>query len=280
MPKKIRKIYPKVGLALSGGSALGICHVGAIKALKENKIPIDCVSGTSAGSIAATCLAFGIPIKKMAEISKKVSWSSVSKFGYSKMGLNSNRPVGEIINEIIGDAKIEDAHIPLAIVATDIDTGQKIVFRKGSVAEAVMASTCLPGLFVPVQIKGKKMVDGGLIENLPLSPLKEMGAEIRIGVDLGHWRTLKKSRNVLEVITNSYSILTGTQAAFIPGQAEILIEPHLEKFSSSDFDRADELMEEGYRAASSAISKIKNQLGDGIEYPESFMHKIIGFFKN
>ncbi|HRZ95255.1 MAG TPA: patatin-like phospholipase family protein [Candidatus Moranbacteria bacterium] len=279
MFKKNKKKYPKIGVAFSGGSALGIAHVGVIKALMKNKIPIDFVSGTSAGAVAAVCVAFGVPLKKMIEVSERLSWSNVSRFGYSKMGLNSNRPVGEIIKELIGDVRIEDAYIPLAIVAANIDTGEEVVLRKGSVAEAVMASTCLPALFIPIKIKGKKLVDGGLVENLPLSPLKKMGAQLKIGVNLGHWRTLKKSHNILEVITNSYSILTRTQQAFIPGQAEILIEPHLEKFTSSDFKKADALMDEGYRAASLMIGEIKKRLNPEKEEVASFFEKIANFFK-
>jgi len=278
--KNIKNKYPKIGLALSGGSALGICHIGVIKALRENKISVDCVSGTSAGAIAAVCLAFGIPMKKMVDISKKVSWASVSKFGYSKMGINSNKPVGEMIDEIINGAKIEDAKIPLAIVATDVDTGQKIILKKGNVAEAIMASTCLPGFFIPVEIKGRKLVDGGLVENLPVSPLNEMKVDIKIGVNLKHWRKLKKSRNILDVIANSYSILTGAQEKFIPGQADILIEPHLERFFSSDFEKADELMEEGYRAANLVIPEIKSLINNKTKQQKGFFRKIIDFFSS
>lgn len=273
-----KRTYPRVGLALSGGSALGIAHIGAIKALSEHKIPIDCVSGTSAGAIAAVGLAFGIPPRKMVELSKNLSWSNVSKFGYSRLGLNSNEPVSDIIREMVGRVRIEDARIPLAIIATNIDTGERVILRKGSVAEAIMASTCLPGFFVPVKIKGKKLVDGGLVENLPLSPLKRMGAQMRIGVDLGHWRRYKKTKSVVDVITNSYSILIKPQCFMTEHEAEILIEPHLEKFSSSDFDKVSELMEAGYRAMKLAMPEIKKQLGMGISEPEKIFNKAVKFF--
>jgi len=279
MPEKNKKKPLKVGLALSGGSALGICHAGAIKALREHRITIDCVSGTSAGAIAAVCLAFGVPFKKMTEVTRELNWSNISTFGYSKMGINSNRPVGEIIRNLIGNARIEEAFIPLAIVATDIETGQEVILRKGNVAEAVMASTCIPGVFIPIDIKGRKLVDGGLTENLPLSPLKSMGVDVRIGVDLGRWRTLKKPHNIVEVITNSYSILTTSQNISIPAQAEILIEPHLEKFTSSDFEKYDQLLEVGYQATERKIAEIKKYLDVCPHKLESFGAKIINFFK-
>ena len=272
---------PKIGLAFSGGSALGLAHIGTIKALRKHKVPIDFVSGTSAGAIAAAALAFDIPLKTMIELTKNLSWGSMSKFGYSRMGLNSNKPVGELIEKMLGDAKIEDAKIPLAIVATDIDTGKKIVFRKGKVAEAVMASTCLPGFYVPVEIKGMKLVDGGLVENLPLSPLREIGAEIVIGVVLERWIQFKEAKNVLNVITNTYSMLIRPQSFLSKKKSDVLIEPHLEKFTSSDFDKAEELLEAGYKAVEHKMVQIRKLLGrkeKAAELPKNFFQKIKNFF--
>lgn len=250
----------KIGLALSGGSALGIAHIGVIKALRENNIPIDFVSGTSAGAIVAALLAFDVSLDKMIEASENLSWKKISKFGYSRMGWNSNEPIGEKIEKIIGKEKIENAKIPLAIVATEIDTGEEIVFKKGSVAKAIMASTCIPGFYVPVEIKKRRFVDGGLVENLPLSPLKKMGAEIRIGVDLEVWRKFRKTKNALDVIKSSYLILMKPQALFIDKNSEIIIEPHLENFRSSDFDKSEKIMQAGYKAAKLMIPEIKKQM--------------------
>ena len=270
---------PKVGLALSGGSALGISHIGALRCLIDRNIPIDCISGTSAGSVVAAAYAFGVPFEKMIEISRRLSWSNVSKFGYSKLGLNSNEPVGDIIEEMIGNAKIEDALIPLAIVATDIDTGEKVVFRRGSVAQAVRASTCIPAFFVPVEIGKRRVVDGGLVENVPISPLKEMGAELLVGVNLGHWRTFKKTHNVLDVITNSYSIMLRPQMAPSFFEGSIMIDPHLEKYRASDFEKADDLMRIGYEAASKMVIVIEKQLQKKEPViQKGFLQKLKDFF--
>lgn len=279
MGKDGEKKKPKIGLALSGGSALGICHIGAIKALRENNIPIDCVSGTSAGAVVAAALAFDVPLEKMIEISHSLSWSNISRFGYSKLGLNSNEPVAGIIQEMIGDVDIENSPMPLAIVATDIDTGEKVIFRKGKIADAVRASTCIPAFFVPVQIGKRKLVDGGLVENLPTSPLKEMGADIIIGINLGQWRSYKETENILDVITNSYGILMRPQNHTHDDENGIFIEPHLEKFTPSDFEKVGELMEIGYQAANCVISEIKQRLDyePAIE-KKGFFRKIIDFF--
>lgn len=275
MQKNGKNNRRKIGVAFSGGSALGIAHIGVIKALKENNIPIDFVSGTSAGAIAAAALAFGVSLEDMVEISKKLSWGKISKFGYSRMGLNSNEPVGKMIEEIVGKKKIENSHIPLAIVATNIDTGKKIVFKKGDVAEAVMASTCIPGFYIPVEIKNKRFVDGGLVENLPLSELKDMGAEIRIGVDLEVWRKFRETKNVLDVIRNSYGILIRPQSLFADKDAEVVIKPHLENFTASDFDKSEKIMQAGYKAANSVIPKIKRRMKKRQSIFRTFLQKIL-----
>jgi NTE family protein len=247
----------KIGLALSGGSALGIAHIGAIKALLENEIPIDFVSGTSAGSIAAVGVAFGIPLEKLIELSRKINWTEISQFGYSKMGLVSNEPLKNILIETIGDLRIEDSKIPLAIVATDIDTGKEFVFRKGKVVEAVMASTCLPGFFVPVKFKSRNLVDGGLVENLPFISLKEMGAQVRIGIDLDFWGTYKKAKNVFDIFSNSLKLMIQRQRNVSIDESDIIIKPHLEKFSSSDFEKVDELIKAGYETTNKLMPEIK-----------------------
>jgi len=268
-----------IGLAFSGGSALGIAHIGVIKALSENNIPISCVAGTSAGSLVAAFLAFDIPLKKMIEISKKIDWSIISEFAYSKFGFKSNEPMRKIIFEAIGDVKIEDAKIPLAIVATDIDTGEEIIFRKGDVAQAILASTCLPGIFVPIQENGKKLVDGGLVENLPLSPLKNMGAKIRIGINLRH--NNKKARDIFGVIANAYNVLSDAQSLSLAGKAEFIIEPNLKQFNSLDFEKQDVLIEEGYNATISMLPRLKKRIfmTKLKQRQKGFIQKIFDFFR-
>jgi len=265
-----RKGGPRIGLALSGGAAVGIAHLGVIRAFREAGIGISHLAGTSAGSVVAACVAFGIPEEKMIEATRKLGWSNLSDFGFSRFGLNSNRPVGAFMRELVGDVRIEDSPIPLAIVATDIDTGEKVVFREGNLAEAVMASTCIPGYFVPVEIGGRKLVDGGIVENLPLPTLRAMRPRIPVGVDLGLWRTIGVTRNILDVITNSYSILVRSQAER-PSDGSLVVSPRLEGFSVSDFDRADELIDTGYRAAKKKIPKI-------LRRPDSVFSRVLAVF--
>lgn len=159
----------KIALALGGGSVLGAVHVGILKAFEEHGIEIKALSGTSAGAIVASLYAFGIGAKEIEKIVLEFEWKNLSSLTLSKYGILSNEKIGEMIKRNIGEKNIEDAKIPLSMVAIDITTGEKVVLDKGSVSDAVMASTCVPGIFIPIEIGGRLLVDGGIIENIPLS---------------------------------------------------------------------------------------------------------------
>ena len=260
--KDIKKISnrPRVGVALGGGSARGIAHLGVLKAFKDNDISIDYISGTSAGAVVAAMYAFDVPLDTLTTRVKKLSWYSISELPRSKLGLVSNIAIKKIVEEIIGPVDISKSHCPLAIVATDIETGEKIVFQNGSVALAVQASACLPGLFTPVEIDGRKLMDGGLAENVPVEQLREMGADIIIGVDVAHWPSRKKVNNILDVMSNTIDILVSHQKTTRERFVDILIEPDLGMYNPSDFKKADEIISAGYRAAVRKIPEIRRSL--------------------
>ncbi len=252
--KKNKKTI-QVGVALSGGGALGSAHVGALQALSDHDIPIHCISGTSAGAIIAACYAFEIPFERIIEIAKTLSWYKVSKLIVPRRGLVSHRSLRTLFHETFGEVTIEDAKIPLAIVATDIESGEKVVFTKGPLAEALLASTSLPGIFTPVEVDEKMLVDGGLVDNFPLSALNDMDADIKIGVNVNRWISQKKPRSIFDVISKSLAIMNAYRH---PQQEnEVFIEPHLEDFSISDFKHADKLAAQGYRAATLKIGEIR-----------------------
>jgi NTE family protein len=248
----------KIGLALSGGSALGIAHIGVIQSFKDHGIAIDCISGTSAGSFIAACYAFDVPMDHVEKAAENLSWNKFSKFFRSAMGIATNEIVGDLLVKLIGyDANIEDAKIPLAIVATDISTGEKIVFRSGSVIEAVRASTAIPGLFTPIIKDGRFLVDGGLVENLPIKELTDLHADVKIGVNLARWRSYKTPKSIIGVMMNSVDIMVFHQSVAHGALADILIEPHLEPYTSSDWGKVGPLIKEGYHATTLAIPEIK-----------------------
>ena len=183
--KKISlKKINNTGLALGGGAVLGAAHVGVLKAIEEANIKIDCVAGTSIAAFIAALYAFGKTISEIEVIGRELKWIDIAEVTLSRYALLSNEKLGELVEEHIGDKNIEDAHIPLSIVACDAASGEKVILDKGPVTDAVMASACIPGIFKPIVIDNRMLIDGGVVENVPITTLKGLGAEFVIGVDL------------------------------------------------------------------------------------------------
>ncbi len=173
-----------IGLAFGGGAVLGAAHIGVLKAIEEFNIPISYIAGTSIGAIISAFYAFGKNWEEMAILLKGLNWLDISRISLSQFGLLSNKKLGKLITDNLGDVTFDEACIPLAMIATDITSGEKVVLKSGNVAAAVMASSCIPGIFIPVEIDNRLLVDGELVENVPVTPLKEMGANFIISVDL------------------------------------------------------------------------------------------------
>jgi len=247
--------HKKVGLALGGGAVLGASHIGVLKALKELEIPIHYVAGTSIGAFVVAFYAFDKTWKEIEEIALKLKWIDISGLSISQYGLLSNEKLGELITEYLGDKKMEQASIPLAMVATDISNGKKVVLKKGSVAEAAMASTAIPGIFKPLEIEGKLLVDGGIVENVPIHTLKDMGADYIIGVDLNAKHSYKKPDNIVDVMINSFHFTLQASTKLQTKDADLLVQPDLSSFNRSDMDQVEDLIEKGYE---SSINKLRD----------------------
>ncbi|HPI68246.1 MAG TPA: patatin-like phospholipase family protein [Bacteroidales bacterium] len=244
------------GLALGGGAVLGAAHVGTVRAIEELNIRIHYIAGTSIGAFVAAFYAFGKSWKELEKIASVINWLDITGISLSRYGLLSNEKLGDMIIEQIGDKNIEDSEIPLAMVATDITTGEKVILKKGSVAQAVRASTCIPGIFMPVEIDGQMLVDGGVVENVPVNTVKEMGAEYIIGVDLNAKYSYEKPDNILDVILNSFNFLMLQSDKLQTDNADLLIKPDLSSFNRSDTDQVDELMKKGYEDSINVLKKI------------------------
>lgn len=255
-----------VGVALSSGVALGAAHIGVLQAFVENGIPIDCIAGTSAGAIIAACYAFGVPMDKVVERTRSLSWYSMSKFSFSGLGLFSHAALKKFLDDFLSGAKIEEAPVPLAVVATDLETGQHEIFTKGPLVAALTASASVPGLFVPMEHEGRMLVDGALVDSLPFDALAELGATVKIGVDVNRWVSPhRRPKNVLDVVTRSMEIATAYRKPL--EENELLIEPHLEAFTASDFNKADKIVREGYRAALLNMDAVRTLLKQKVQRP-------------
>jgi len=167
-----------------------------------------------------------------------------------------NDKLGKIVIDKIGDVTFDNAKIELAIIATDISNGKKVVLKNGNVDKAVMASTALPGIFAPVEIENKLLVDGGIVENLPIKTLKDMGADYIIGIDLSVQHYQKKPENIIEVLINSFDFTIINATKFQLEEADFLIKPNLKEFNMIDTDQIEDLIKEGYNAANKVINQM------------------------
>ena len=240
-----------LGLALGGGAFRGTAHLGVLKALEEERLRPGFLCGTSAGAMAAAFYAFGMAPEEIRNIARNLRWLKATNFTFSKLGLLSNNEIGKFIEKYLGEVQIEDSSIPLAIVAADISTGEKVVFKTGSLATAIMASTCIPGVFMPAQINGRMLVD-----NVPIKVLQEMGAKVCVGVDLGSGG-YRQPESMVEVLLNAFSIAIDRTIDNQGEKADVIIKPSLAGYSLTDSGNSIKLYAEGYRSGIMALDEIK-----------------------
>jgi len=235
-----------IGLALGGGAVLGAAHIGVLKAIKEKGVEIKFITGTSIGAFVAALYAFGKDWSEISDITSELKWMDITSISLSRFSLLSNEKFGALLVEHIGDKNIEESMIPLAIIATDATSGEKVILKSGSVANAVMASTCIPGIFKPVEIDGKMLIDGGIVENVPINTLKKLGAKYIIGVDLNANHNYQKPGNILDVLMNSFHFIMQQAAKLQTEDADLLIKPDLSSFDRTDTKQIEGLMKKGY----------------------------------
>ncbi len=240
----------KIGLALGGGAAKGIAHVGVLKALQDAKVDIDFIAGTSAGAIAAALYAFRLDLETIDQLARGLTFSKVTNFKLAKTGFFSTDSLKQLLLEQMGPVNIEDASIPLAIVTTDIKTGEVVTLTRGSLADAVCASTAIPGIYIPVSIGGRTLVDGGLLQNVPIQPLKMMGADFTIASHIYSVNSQSEPSHALDIIRNAFEIAINQHTKNQLRDANLLIAMDLSDFSLRDnTERYDELFAIGYDAA-------------------------------
>jgi NTE family protein len=250
----------KIGLALSGGAARGFAHLGVLKVLTENNIPIDFIAGTSAGSIAGGALASGLNIEEIFAMAKKIGWLSMTGFSFSPMGLLSNASMGAFIRQHFRVRKFEDLPIPFAAVACDLETGEEIVLKNsGDLATAIQASCALPGVFVPVNLDGRKLIDGGVVAPVPTKAVRKLGAEIVIAVDViasgaTYWGT---PSTLLGVFFQAAMMLLRTAGKHQHYRADVVIIPQIAHLRPDEIGKMNEFIKAGEAAALEKIDEIK-----------------------
>lgn len=239
---------PKVGLALGSGGARGFAHLGVLKALSDHSIPIDMIAGSSMGALVGSFYAFGHDIDQLIKLSKAFKRQYYIDFTVPKMGFIAGNRVKNLIRLFMHGKNLEELNIPVAVIATDLQTGEKVVFKEGPIADIVRASISIPGVFVPEKVHGRLMIDGGVADRVPVSTVKEMGANIVIGVDVSRVNRRAEILTVYDVIMQSLDILQMEIMIARDEESDMMIYPPVEHLSGRAFKNIGEIIKIGEEA--------------------------------
>jgi NTE family protein len=259
---------PKIGIALGGGFARGIAHIGVLKVLEEESIPVQFVAGTSVGALMGAAYCSGVTLAELEELADKVRFTTFARWTLSRYGFASNDRMVAFLTRILKVHKFEELQIPLGVTATDFKTGAGTVFTSGSIIDPVRASCAYPGMFLPVEIDGRWLVDGMLSYPVPTHPLRIMGADRVIAVHLkGQWSKTKAPRHMLDVVGQSFAIAQDMMSPVWRNAADVVIEPDVAGFDYDDFKRAGELIRVGEVAMRSALPEVRRWFEMPAEVP-------------
>lgn len=248
---------PVIGLALGSGGARGFAHLGVLKALKEANMPIHMVAGSSMGALIGALYCAGQDIDHMYTLAKTFKRKYYLDFTVPKMGFIQGKRVKEYIRLFTHRKSFEDLEVPFSVVATDLYTGEKVVLKSGDVADAVRASISIPGIFVPEKIDERMLIDGGVIDRVPVSVVKDMGADIVIAVDCAHFEANHDISSIYDVIIQSIDIMQDEFIRQIDLDADVMMRPKVAQFSSRAFTNIEDIIQEGEKAAQEHIDQIK-----------------------
>lgn len=248
---------PKIGLALGSGGARGFAHLGVIKVLKDEGIPIDLIAGSSMGALVGCFYGAGLDIERLYNLSKVFKRKYYLDFTVPKMGFIAGNRVKELIRIFTHGKNLEQLDIPVSVVATELMSGEKTVFKTGPIAEAVRASISIPGIFVPEKYNGKLYVDGGVVDRVPVSVVQEMGADIVIAIDVSHVKTNTEIISIYDVIMQSIDIMQMELVEHRQIASDVMIRPRVEMYSSRAFTKIDEIISIGEEETKKHIEKIK-----------------------
>jgi NTE family protein len=251
---------PRVGLALAGGFARGIAHIGAIRGLVKAGIPIDVVSGTSVGALIGACYCAGVSLDEMQRIATTTGFTDFGRYTPSWLGLATNQRMEKYLARFTPKRTFEELQTPLAIAATDINAGVSVYYTRGLLGPPLRGSCAYPGLFVPIQFEGRTLVDGFLTAPVPVEGALLLGADVVIAIYL-EAGNVDNPRSVADVISRSFTIIQRHADLAWRQQADVIIEPDVKPFVWDDFTRTAELVAVGEAAVEAAIPEIRQVLG-------------------
>jgi NTE family protein len=255
---------PRLGLALSGGAARGLAHVGVLKVLEEHGIRVDCVAGTSAGALVGGALASGMSAAEIEEVGRSLRWRDLGRMTLSRLGVQSSAVMEEYVRARFPVTRFEELAVPFAAVATDLRTGARVVMRdEGDLGFAIRASCAVPGWYVPVtDAGGRQLVDGGLVANLPVSVVRSLGAEVVVAVDVNSEgaKFMGPPTSIIGVLLQSMLVVQRVAVEHQRQLADVCISPSVGHLRWDELARAAEFIDAGVEAARAAIPAIKEML--------------------
>lgn len=251
---------PRIALALGGGAARGFAHIGVIKALETNGIVPDFVVGTSAGSVVGALYAAGHGPFELQRLAIQLDESAITDWSLFDRGVIKGEALERFINTHVGNKPIEGLKRRFAAVATDLQSGEPIVFQRGNTGTAVRASASIPGVFPPVAVSGREYVDGGLVAPIPVREARSLGADIVIAVDISGRQSGKKNQGTADVLLDTISIMGGALGKVELAGADVIIRPELRGVPATNFQQRHEAILAGEQAGFSAVARIKDAL--------------------
>ncbi len=260
----IKAVKPKIGLALGGGAARGFAHVGVIQVLEEAGIKPDLVVGTSAGSVVAALYASGKTGPQLFHVAQTMEESAFTDWmlpGFNR-GVIKGEALAKYINAQVGGTPIEKMAIPLGVVATDLHSGEPVLFRRGDTGTAVRASSAVPAVFQPVSIAGHEYVDGGLVSPVPVRFAKAMGADFVIAVDISSDPVGNSANSSTQILLQTFAIMGKSINSFEMKTADVAVRPILPGVGSADFASRAKSIQAGRVAMLAALPQLKAKLAN------------------
>ena len=251
---------PKIALALGGGAAKGFSHVGVIKALEAQGINVDIVVGTSAGSVVGSLYAAGYSGFDLQKMAMQLEQDSVGDFVLPSRGFIKGELLQNFINKSVQNRPIEKLNKPFAAIATDLQSGERMVFRRGNTGMAVRASSSVPGVFRPVNINGRDYVDGGLTSPVPVAAAREMGGDVVIAVDISSKPEYTKVEGTLDILLQTANIMGQRISEYELAGADIVVRPKVLQMGSAEFEKKHEAILEGEKALQAVLPAIRAKI--------------------
>jgi NTE family protein len=257
---------PGVALALGGGFARGFAHLGVLQVLEQNHITISHIAGTSVGSILGAAYASGAPLARIIATCRTLRFRDIARWRVSRLGLASNHRLADLIENVFESRTFEGLRIPMAVVATNLNTGEPVVFTEGDLVDPIRASCAFPGIFEPVEIGTRWLVDGALTAAVPTRAARELGAKHVIAVSVGmHDGPKGAPSNIFQVVSRAVFAAQKHQLELWERHADLVIRPDVQTMAWDDFALAEQAIEAGKVAAKRALPRIRQLLAEAVE---------------